>query len=562
VIARIDAVSKGHGAELVLGDASFVLEAGERVGLVGENGVGKTTLLRIVAGELAPDGGEVTIPRGVDVGYLPQHVPVAPGQSVDGWLRRSLGRLDELQTEMRRLEERLAAGESVLDAYGAATERFEALGGYDVEHRIGQVLAGLGLARLDPARDIATLSGGQKMRLALAGLLLRQPELLLLDEPTNHLDFAALGWLEGYLREQRGAVLVVSHDRRFLNAVVERVLEIPAHSREVVEYVGDYDAFLAAKARERRAWEEEYARQQERISELQAALAPNGKTRAVGAQGSAGRTVGAQKGMRAWDNDKFARGFFGGRKDAAVSARLRAVEERLRRIEAERIERPPERLRIAPAFDPEELGATTRLRAEGLRKAYGELVVLDDVSLELGPRSRIVLVGPNGTGKTTLLKILAGLATPDAGAVRRAEGVTVGYLDQEQESLDPELTVLRAYGDGLIGHEDELIAGLVRYGLFDVDDVGKQLGQLSVGQKRKLQIARLVATRANVLLLDEPTNHLHFDVLEELERALHDFPGPIVAVSHDRWFIEAFGGQGMELAEGRWVPAPTRDPAS
>jgi macrolide transport system ATP-binding/permease protein len=177
--------------------------------------------------------------------------------------------------------------------------------------------------------------------------------------------------------------------------------------------------------------------------------------------------------------------------------------------------------------------------------------VLDDVSLELGPRSRIVLIGPNGAGKTTLLKTLAGLLAPDDGVVRRADGVTVGYLDQEQESLDPDQTVLQAYAEELVGYEEQHVAGLVRYGLFTVEDVGKRLGQLSVGQKRKLQIARLVATRANVLLLDEPTNHIHFDLLEELERALRGFPGPIVAVSHDRWFIEAFGGQLLELADGR-----------
>jgi macrolide transport system ATP-binding/permease protein len=546
VIAKVEAVSKWYGAELVLSGVSFVLNRGERAGLVGENGVGKSTLLRIVAGEATADGGEVAIPDDVDVGYLAQDVPIRPDQSVDTWLKRDV---DAVQAEMRRVEARMADGEEVLDRYGELTERFERLGGYEVDHRIDQVLAGLGLAEIDRARDVATLSGGQKMRLALAGLLLRQPDLLLLDEPTNHLDFAALDWLERYLREQRGAVLVVSHDRRFLNATVQRVLEIPAHSREVVAYAGDYDAYLAARARERRKWQEEYERQQERVAELQGKLGEGGTARVVN-KALPGARVGAQKVVRAWDNDKFARGFFGGRKDAAVAARLRATEERLRRIEAEAVERPPEQLRIDPAFDPRELGAEVPLRAERLRKAYGDTRVLDDVSLTLGPRDRIVLVGPNGAGKTTLLKILAGLLAPDDGVVHLAEGVTVGYLDQEQESLDPEQPVLAAYAEGLVGYEEDLVGGLIRHGLFTVEDTQKRLGQLSVGQKRKLQIARLVATRANVLLLDEPTNHVHFDVLEELERALRAFAGPVVAVSHDRWFIDRFGGELWTIEDG------------
>jgi macrolide transport system ATP-binding/permease protein len=550
VILNVEAITRWHGAELVLNGVSFVLNAGERVGLVGENGVGKSTLLEIVAGRLSADAGEVVVPSGVDVGYLPQEglapggAALRPGQTLEGWLREAPGgpgeRLDRLAAEMRRLEAALAGGqgddEAVLAAYGQACEQFEALGGYDVDHRIDQALDGLGLGALSRDRAVATLSGGEKMRLALAGLLLRQPELLLLDEPTNHLDFAALGWLEGHLRQQRGAVLVVSHDRRFLNRVVERILEIPAHSRELQEYVGDYDAYLAAKARQRRRWEEAYQRQQEQVAELERA------------RGTTAREVG--KAWRAWDNDKFAKGFFGGRKDAAVAARLRAVEERLRRIEAEAVPAPPERLRIDPAFDPAALGDGPPLVAEGLRKAYGGLTVLDGVSLALEARSRILLVGPNGAGKTTLLKLMAGLLRPDEGVVRTAPGVAVGYLDQEA-ALDPERTVLEAYAEGLVGYEEEHVAGLARYGLFGPEDARKRVGQLSVGQRRKLQIARLVATRANVLLLDEPTNHIHFDVLEEFERALREFPGPVVAVSHDRWFSERFGGVVWELRDGK-----------
>jgi macrolide transport system ATP-binding/permease protein len=242
--------------------------------------------------------------------------------------------------------------------------------------------------------------------------------------------------------------------------------------------------------------------------------------------------------------------FKGGRVATAVSRNVRNAEERLKRIEADPIPKPPDLLRINPEFDVDELRGADIVRVEGVCKTFRGVSVLRDIDFTLGPRARIVLVGPNGAGKSTLLNIIAGQLPPDSGGVRIATHARLGYLDQDARAADREQTLLDAYREGLIGYEDEFVRDLFRYGLFTLDDLTKQVGLLSAGQRRKLQLARLIATRANVLLLDEPTNHLSFDILEEFERALGDFAGPILAVSHDRWFIQRFGGQVWELRDG------------
>jgi macrolide transport system ATP-binding/permease protein len=525
----------------VLRDASFVLNAGEKIGLVGENGVGKSTLLRIIAGEASQDTGEVVVPRGITLGYLSQASPIVPGQTVAGLLASSNRLLDEAAKEMRRLEAELAMASAVdydrkLAEYGDVSDSFDRLGGYDLERRTQLVLEGLGLAGVSRDRDAATLSGGEKRRLALAALLLGSPDVLLLDEPTNHLDFSALGWLESYVAQYPGSAIIISHDRRFLNVIVQRIFELSAHSRELKQYAGNYDAFLAARRRERLQWEEDFERQQEEISALRAAL----------------RTSAYQSGAYRprSDNDKFSKGYFAGRAQSATSRQLRSTEERLRRIEESAIPKPPEQLRINPRFDAQTAGSMTPIRAIGIASCYDDRNLFSDVNLELRQDSRVVLTGPNGSGKTTLIKILAGIRSPDRGSVQRAPGVVVGYLDQEQDTLANDQTVLAAYRADLVGYEADLTADLMKFGLFAIEDLNKSLAQLSVGQKRKLQIARLIATRANVLLLDEPTNHIHFDILDELEKALEAFGGPVLAVSHDRWFIDRFAREVWELRDG------------
>ena len=589
MLVAVSHVSKGFGPSVVLADVSFVVNQGDRLALVGANGVGKTTLLRIVAGEVAPDGGTVSIPNRIDIGYLPQVVQAKGGQKIEGLLAESLGPVEAIGRRLRELEavmagSRVATGAgaaplsshagapgaaarpdgdvaAALAEYGALAEEFERLGGYDLDHRIDTVMAGLGIGHLARAREVASLSGGEKARAALAALLLRAPDLLLMDEPTNHLDFAALEWLEEYLAAYRGAYLVVSHDRRVLNRSATAIVEIDEHLRDVRVFPGNYDSYLDSKRKERAQWEAAYAREQEEIKQLRAAV--RGDARRVG-----------HPNRPPPDNDKYAKTFFGENVQRAVSRNVRAAQEKLRRIEEDPIMKPPDPLRIRTDFDPAELVGKTPLSAHRVVKAYGGQRVLDGIDVVIGPTSRVVLTGSNGAGKTTLLRILAGLEPPDSGSVYRAPTARIGYLDQEQTELDGALTVFEAYCAGLvtrvqsentgasghsraigaIGDRDVLRAELFRYGFFRRDDVEKRVSQLSVGQRRKLQIARLVALHANVLLLDEPTNHVDLPTLEAFEAALVEFPGPVLAVSHDRWFIDrmvAAGADVWELAEGR-----------
>ena len=430
-----------------------------------------------------------------------------------------------------------AALDDLLAEYGLLSDRYERLGGYSLEHRTREVLAGLQVDHIAPDRPVRSLSGGEKSRLGLAALILRSPDLLLLDEPTNHLDFAALAWLEQTLVEFKGALLVVSHDRHFLNRVVERIVEIDEHSKETKHYAGNYDFYAQAKAAARAKWEAEYWAQQEEIWELRKLI--KSKTRQVGHPSRPPR-----------DGDKFIVFFKAQRVDDAVARHVRNAEERLRRLEEEAIPKPPRPLEINPSFDPATLANHFPLVASGVSKFYGAQPLLANVDLTVRSDSRVVILGPNGAGKTTLLRLLAGIEPLDTGVVERAAGVVLGYLDQEQETLDQSGTIFERFRAGRTGDTEEFKAELLGYGLFSYADLAKPVRTLSVGQKRKLQLATLLTQRANLLLLDEPTNHLSLDVVEEFEAALCDFAGPVVAVSHDRRFIERFAREIWVVGDG------------
>ncbi len=540
---RLENLSKSYGDRQVLHDVSLTLGSGQRFGLVGANGVGKSTLLKIVAGEIEPDGGTISQSPDARLGYLPQTLAALTGHTIHSLLETAFSDLRLLERRLRDLEARMAADgdlDAILAEYGELTERFERLGGYDLDHRIGLVLDGLGIAHLPHQRPIETLSGGEQARLGLALLLLAAPDILLLDEPTNHLDTLALAWLESYLAAYRGTLLVVSHDRSFLNAVVNVIVEIDEHDHTASRYTGNYDAYLLARAQARRRWEEDYARQQDDIRALRLEISV------------ASRQVGHNR--PATDGDKFLRAFKKGRVQGTVSRRVSAAEEKLHRIESDPIPEPPEPLRFEPDFDPQALKSPWPLSVSGLGKQYGGRWVLRDAAFTLDRRSRIVITGPNGAGKTTLLRLLAGLETPDTGEIVVYPQVKIGYLSQGQSEASSAQTVLEAYRAGRPGEEQHHITDLLASGLFTYADVRQPVGQLSTGQQRKLQIARLIAERTNLLLLDEPTNFISFDVLEALEDALRDFPGPVIAVSHDRRFIERFGGEQWTLVDGQLIP--------
>lgn len=537
-------LTKSYGAITVLHAVSCIVNAGERVGVVGANGAGKSTLLRLLTREEAPDSGSVTLAPGVTLGYLRQAGGDAPGQTIAGLLGAAVAHLRQWEARMRALEAAMSDDRrderdltALLDEYGTVSTRFQDAGGYVLAHRTEQVLAGLRLAHLPRERAIVTLSGGEKTRVALAALLLQAPDLLLLDEPTNHLDLATLEWLEGYLAHLAGAVVVVSHDRHFLDRCVSRILEIDGHTHRLTRYEGGYSAYAAAKAAERVRWEQDYARQQEEMRALRQRM----------------REAARQSGHKRppADRDKMAYDFFGGRVQDTIARNIRAAEEQLRRLEADSIPKPPQPVRFNPRFAAESLRSREIITLAGVRQSLGGRLILRELSAVVPPGARIMLVGPNGAGKTTLLRLIAGITQPDGGEVRLAPGVSLGYLPQEATLPDPIWTVLETYREGLAGPEASFIAGLIGHGFFRLEDMSKQLGQLSEGQRRKLEIARLIAAGPNVLLLDEPTNAISLDVLEGFEAAILAFPGPVIAVSHDRRFIERFGGEVWELADGK-----------
>ncbi len=544
---RLQGISKTYGANLILKDMSLTAAAGQRLGLVGANGAGKSTLLKVAAGEVEPDSGTIALDPDETLGYLPQIMTGIEYQTLDSMIRDSLAELREIEARMRALETAMAvpAGDvsGALDEYGDLADQFERRGGYDLDHRIDLVIEGLGIAHLPRDQQMSTLSGGEKTRAALAALLLRQPDVLLLDEPTNHLDAAALEWLEGYLAAYPGAAVIVSHDREFLNRTVNVIIEIDEFSHESKRYTGDYDAYRRAKTLERAAWEEMFWAEQDEIKLLRRAM----KTTA--------RQVGHNKPFTG--GDRMAYDAKGARVEHQVSRNIRNAEERLRRIEENPTPRPPLPLTIRTAFDPHALNNRIALVVSNVSKRYGDRVILDGVNFTLTHGERAVIVAPNGAGKTTLARIIAGDEHADSGEVITAGSAAIGYLDQEGSAMLSDRTVLETYRTFPNVSPDEEIAKaeLMRFGLFTYPDLLKRVSDLSAGQRRKLQLARLIAARANLLILDEPTNHLSFDALEAFESALDDFDGAVLAVSHDRRFIERIRshprGQCWKLEQGK-----------
>ncbi|MBL8117163.1 MAG: ABC-F family ATP-binding cassette domain-containing protein [Anaerolineae bacterium] len=537
-------ISKNYGLHMILNDVTFSVNAGERLGLVGPNGVGKSTLIKIIAGLLPADSGSVFLPEGQELGYLAQVISGYEAETLGTLIAQASRRLQRIEARMRELEGLMAtlegaALDKALDEYGEISEQFERLGGYEGDHRVEAVLQGLQVAHIPREQLFRTLSGGEKARVGLALLLLGAPDVLLLDEPTNHLDIHALAWLEGYLAAYRGAMLVVSHDREFLNRVVNAIVELDEQTRQVKRYNGNYDIYHQAKVQERQQWEADYARQQEEIRELQLA---------------AQETARNNNNYRSHaDADKFVRNIKRATHDATVSKRVHVAEEKLRRLLANAIPQPPVPLRFDPRLDPQALRGHLPIVVSRVRRVFGERVVLDDVSFTVGARSRILLAGPNGAGKSTLIRLLAGIDRPDSGEVMVNAAVRSGLLEQEITVAGQEQTLFEVFQTGMEYPEQALKTMLIRSGLFRYEDFEKPVGGLSSGQRRKLQIARLVFGRANLLLLDEPTNDLSFDVLEALETAIHDFPGPVIAASHDRRFMQQFGGEIWEVRDGRLI---------
>jgi ATP-binding cassette, subfamily F, member 3 len=517
-VLSVKDISKSFGAAEVLRGSSFNLEEGERAGLVGANGCGKTTLLEIISGRMKPDSGLVSASRGISIGYLEQSAPAEQGESILGVMLAARPDVQRLKAALTECADRVAVMaesgvaeyESAMDEYGALLEEFESSGGYSYENEATGALIGLGFTSDEFGRAVSTLSGGERTRLMLARMLVAGHGLLLLDEPTNHLDINAIAWLEGFLERFRGAALIVSHDRYFLDRVATRVLEM---ERGVVEsYPGNYSRYRAEK----------HKRDEARRKEYSLALARYEKEKEYINR------------MRAGVNARQAKG----------------REKRLARFDMPDTPDAPKR---SIRLEIESFGRTsdTVALAESVNVSYGGEPVLKDVSFTIRRGERVGIVGPNGSGKSTLLKVMLGELQPGSGSAGLGANVVPGYYAQGMEGLSETSTVLDELWSASPMSTEQEVRDLLGAFLFTGDAQSKKVGRLSGGEKGRLAIAKIVIRGANLLVLDEPTNHLDIPSREALEDAVACFAGTVISVSHDRYFLDEFAGRIFELHAGR-----------
>ncbi len=520
----LSAVSKRYGPQVVLDDVTWTVPVGARVGLTGPNGAGKSTLLKIIAGVVEPDAGQISVPKGTRVGYLPQHVLGLGGISVLDHALAAFADLYALEQRKRDLEHQLATVDpqsesyaSLLDRYMAACDEWDHLGRYDLESETEAVLRGLGFGDADMDRDVGELSGGWQMRAALAQLLLRRPDVLLLDEPTNYLDLEARTWLEEFLAAYPGTVVLVAHDRYFLDVAVDRIAEV-LHGK-VTDYPMTYSRYLVEREMRLEQARAAYQAQQEEIARIESFIS---------------------------------RFRYQASKAALVQSRIKQLEK------MERLKPPDGHERVLRIRLPEApRGGRVTLELRGVGKRFGAHEVYGHVDVTIERGARVALVGPNGAGKTTLLKLLAGVLSPDAGERIVGHNVRIGYFAQDHaESLRTDRTVLAEMMAVATAETAPHVRGLLGAFLFSGDAVEKRVGVLSGGERSRLALAKLLLEPVNCLLLDEPTNHLDLTAKEVLLEALRDYGGTIVLVAHDRYILDELPTQIIEVGHGqalRWL---------
>jgi ATPase subunit of ABC transporter with duplicated ATPase domains len=512
-VIRLDSISKQHGKQILFLEASAAVNRGEKVGLVGPNGSGKTTIFRLITREEAADGGQVTIDRGVTIGYFSQDVGEMKGNSAVAETMDGAGPVSVVAAELRELEaaladpDRMDEMESLVERFGHAQARYEELGGYALDAKAREILAGLGFSQATMDGDVGDLSGGWKMRVALARILLMRPDALLLDEPTNHLDIESIIWLEGYLKQYQGALVMTSHDREFINRIVTKIIEIDGG--DLTTYSGDYDFYEQQRALNEQQAEAQYERQQAMLA----------------------------KEMRFIDRFK------------AQAAKAAQVQSRVKKLEKiDKVEPPKRRRTLRFEFKPAPRSGEDVAKLGGVTKSYGGRAIYDNMDLLIRRKERWCVMGVNGAGKSTLLKLIAGGSTPDAGEVSVGASVKMGYFAQHaMELLDPAHSVW----DAIVARFPQASIGSLRtlagaFG-FSGDDIEKPCRILSGGEKARLVLAIMLYDPPNFLVLDEPTNHLDMATKDMLVEALASYDGTMLFVSHDRRFLAALSNRVLEL---------------
>ena len=515
IVLSAQNVAKSFGVNEVLLDVSFTLQQGDRMGLVGVNGCGKSTLMRIIAGLETPDSGEIAMVRGARVGYLAQQDMVTHGASVWDELQKVFEPVFEMEKRLRALEAEMAHAHEdaarfsrLSSDYDRLSRAFEEADGYAWKSLVAGVLNGLGFKPAQYEQSVDSLSGGEKTRLCLARLLLQKPDLLLLDEPTNHLDMETLQWLENYLSAYRGSVLVISHDRYFLDHVCTGMVEILMGVSE--QYSGNYTRYIAQRQERFETRIRAYELQQKEIERQQAIIAR----------------------YRMFNREKS----------------IRAAESREKALERmEKLDKPVDERSIRFSFEARRRTGEDVLMVREVSKSFGDKHLFSGLTLHVRAGDRVALIGPNGVGKSTLVKLIVGEEAPDTGDIRYGANVDIGYYDQHQSSLHPEKTVLDEVWDRFPRMEQSDVRGALGMFLFTGDDVFQPIKTLSGGEKGRVALTALMLRKDNLLLLDEPTNHLDMDSREVLEDALSDFGGTIITVSHDRYFINRVANRIIEM---------------
>ena len=510
---KLDNISKQNGKQIIFIEASAALQKGEKIGLVGPNGAGKTTLFRMITGEEPPDEGQVSVDRGTSIGYFSQDVGEMSGQSVVSAVMDGAGPVSDLMAEMAVLEADMAdpdkadAMDAIIERYGEVQGRFQELDGYSLDGRAREVLAGLGFSAEMMDGDVGALSGGWKMRVALARILLMKPDVLLLDEPSNHLDLESLIWLESFLNNYSGALLMTSHDRAFMNRIVNKIIEIDAGV--LTSYTGDYDFYQDQREIADRNQQAQFERQQAMLAK-EIAFIERFKARASHA--------------------------------AQVQSRVKKLDK------IDRVEPPKRRQTVAFEFRPAPRSGEDIVRIEKVKKAYGSRSIYDGLDFHVRRRERWCILGVNGAGKSTLLKLVTGAAEPDAGSVSRGPSVKLGYFAQHaMDGIDGDMTIFQTLEAAFPQAGQAPLRALAGCFGFSGDDIEKKCRVLSGGEKARLAMALILFDPPNFLVLDEPTNHLDIQTKQMLIEALSNFEGTMLFVSHDRHFLAALSNRVLEL---------------